>query len=67
MLLQGRANGRPKTAVRLVQGLTLDLPHPGERREVATLHFEAIEALENYVEGLRVSNVVTKWLGAVER
>ena len=67
-----------ETAARLVQGLARDLPHPEEQREVASLHFEAIEIFNNLVQGLRVSAVapsswraatdaVSKWLGAVER
>ena len=67
-----------ETAARLVQGLARDLPHPEERREVASLHFEAIEIFNKLVQGLRVSAValsswraatdaVSKWLGAVER
>ena len=67
-----------ETAARLVQGLARDLPHPEEQREIASLHFEAIEILEKLLQGLRVSAVapsswraatdaVSKWLGAVER
>ena len=67
-----------ETAARLVLGLARDLPHPDELREVASLHFEAIEAFETLAEGLRVSAVAAspwraataaafKWLSAVER
>ena len=67
-----------ETAARLVLGLSRDLPHPNELREVALLHLEAIEAFEKLAEGLRVSagatsrwrtatTAATKWLSAVER
>jgi hypothetical protein len=67
-----------ETAARLVLGLARDLPHPDELREVASLHFEAIEAFEKLAEGLRVSAVAaspwraataaaSKWLSVVER
>jgi hypothetical protein len=67
-----------ETAARLVLGLARDLPHPDERREIALLHFEAIEAFEKLIEGLRHSAVApslweaataatSKWLGVVER
>jgi hypothetical protein len=67
-----------ETAARLVLGLARDLPHPDERREIAVLHFEAIEAFEKLAEGLRLSAVAaplwraataaaSKWLGVVER
>ena len=66
-----------ETAARLVQGLARDLPHPEERREIAALHFEAIEAFEQLAEGLLVSAagsawktafaVASRWLGVVER
>jgi hypothetical protein len=67
-----------ETAARLVVGLARDLPHPDELREVASLHFEAIEAFEKLAEGLRVSAVAaspwraaiaaaSKWLSVVER
>ena len=67
-----------ETAARLVLGLSRDLPHPNELREVASLHLEAIEAFEKLAEGLRVSagatspwrtatTAATKWLSAVER
>jgi hypothetical protein len=46
-----------ETAARLVLGLAKDLPHPDELREVASLHFEAIEAFEKLAEGLRISAV----------
>jgi len=65
------------TAARLVRGLARDLPHPEERREIAALHFAAIEAFELLTEGLLVSAAesawkkafaaASKWLGAVER
>ena len=35
-----------ETAARLIRGLARDLPHPEERREIAALHFEAIEAFQ---------------------
>jgi hypothetical protein len=66
-----------ESAARLLQGLARDLPHPEEPREVAALHFEAIEAFEKLAEGLRISATVSarkpaadaasKWLGVVER
>jgi hypothetical protein len=67
-----------ETAARLVQGLSRDLPHPGELPEVAALHFEAIEAFKKLAEGLRISTAATsswaavaattsKWLGMGER
>jgi hypothetical protein len=67
-----------ETAARLVLGLARDLPHPEELREVASLHFEAIEAFEKLAEGLSVAAVApsswkpataaaSKWLGVVER
>lgn len=68
-----------QTAVRLVQGLARDLPRPDERREIAVLHFQAIEAFEKLAESLQVAfvtssswqapaDVATKWLlGAAER
>jgi hypothetical protein len=67
-----------ETAARLVRGLAKDFPHPDEKREVASLHFEAIEAFEKLAEGLRVSAVAappwraataaaSKWLSVVER
>ena len=66
-----------ETAARLVQGLARELPHSEERREIAVLHFEAIEAFEKLAEGLRVSatvsawkpasDAVSKWLGVVEQ
>jgi hypothetical protein len=67
-----------ETAARLVRGLAKDFPHPDEKREVASLHFEAIEAFEKLADGLRVSAVApsswkaataaaSKWLGVVER
>jgi hypothetical protein len=48
-----------------------------ERREIAVLHFEAIEAFEELAESLQVSEAVSpfwqkataltsRWLGAVE-
>lgn len=66
-----------ETAARLVLGLARDLPRPDELREVAAVHFEAIEAFEKFAEGLRVSTVAasswaavtattSKWLGVVE-
>ena len=51
----------PITAARLVLGLARDLPHPEERREIAALHFEAIEAFEQLAEGLLVSATVSAW------
>jgi len=67
-----------ETASRLLLGLSRDLPDRGELREVAALHFEAIEAFKQLAEGLRVSTVATsswaaaaastsKWLQMVER
>jgi hypothetical protein len=66
-----------ETAARLVLGLPRDLPHPEERREIAALHFEVIEAFEQLAEGLLVSATVSawntafaaasKWVGVVER
>src|SRR5438034_6979279 len=67
-----------ETAARLVQGFARDFPHPEERRQVAALHFEVIEAFVRLAEGLRAStvapsswqaatNAVSKWLSAVER
>ena len=66
-----------ETAARLVQGLARDLPHPEEQREMASLHFEAMEILEKLLQDLRVSAVapsswraatdaVSKWLDAAE-
>jgi hypothetical protein len=67
-----------ETAARLVQGLARDLPHPDERREIAALHFQAIDAFEKLADGLRVSATApsswkaataatSKWLAVVER
>ena len=67
-----------EAALRLVQGLARDLPHPDERREVAALHFDAINAFEKLTVGLQGSAITrhlweaaissaSKWLGAVER
>jgi hypothetical protein len=65
-----------ETAARLVLGLARDLPHPEERREIAALHIEAIEAFEQLAEGLLISAAesrwkaafaaASKWLGVVE-
>ncbi len=66
-----------ESAARLVRGLAKDVPHPEERREIAVLHFEAIEAFEELAESLQVSEAVSpfwqkataltsRWLGAVE-
>ena len=66
-----------ETASRLVRGLAKDFPHPDEKREVAFLHFEAIEAFEKLADG-RVAAVApsswkpattaaSKWLSVVER
>jgi hypothetical protein len=67
-----------ETAARLVAGLSRDLPHADELREVAALHFEAIEAFKKLAEGLRLSTmaasswaaaaaITSKWLDMVER
>ena len=67
-----------ETAARLVAGLSRDLPHPDELREVAALHFEAIEAFKKLAEGLRLSTMAasswaaaaattSKWLDMIER
>jgi len=53
------------------------LPDPEEQREMASLHFEAMEILEKLLQDLRVSAVapsswraatdaVSKWLDAAE-
>ena len=66
-----------ETAARLVQGLARDLPDLEEQREMASLHFEAMEILEKLLQDLRVSAVapsswraatdaVSKWLDAAE-
>ena len=54
-----------ETAARLVQGLARDFAHLEERREVAALHFEGIEAFGRLAEGLRVSTVApSSWRAA---
>jgi hypothetical protein len=65
-----------ETAARLISGLARDFPHPDERRDVAALHFDAIEAFEQLAESLRspaapttwgpASSTTSKWLSAVE-
>ena len=67
-----------ETAARLLHGLSRDLPHPDERKEVTALHFDAIHQFEKLTETLRVSvaapnawrsvtEAISKWLSAVVR
>ena len=44
-----------ETAARLIHGLSRDLPHSDERREVIALHFDAIQQFEKLTETLHVS------------
>jgi hypothetical protein len=50
-----------ETASRLVQGLARDFPQPGEMREIAALHFDAIAAFETLADELRASAKTPTW------
>lgn len=65
------------TAARLLEGLARDIPHPSERPEIASLHYDAIDHFKELSGHLRASgatsvlwgkakSATTKWLETVE-
>ena len=46
------AQGDRQTAARLVWGIARDLPHPGERPEIARLHLAAINSFAQLATAL---------------